>query len=301
MFSESNPLVNHKIKYFCAQLKNSMNSTEQLKQILEVLRTYSDYDLREYAEGSLLRRIERIRYNFKLDFKGLLTYLQSGKAACDRFVEEITVNTTELFRDHQVWIFLRTHIMPELEKRHHINLWISGCSTGQEVYSFAILLDHLNLLQKTTIYATDINRLVIETAQKGVYRYRNNLDYLLNFEKVIGINPLNFDETNESLSSKYIQINKEKDLMIFSDFLKKKIIYQQHDLVKNPPLSYGKFDLISCRNVLIYMNQSLQTKILSGYHEQLANQSYLLLGINESILGASALKYKKKGSVYIKT
>jgi two-component system CheB/CheR fusion protein len=88
--------------------------------------------------------------------------------------------------------------------------------------------------------------------------------------------------------------------MIFSDFLKKKIIYQQHDLVKNPPLNYGKFDLIACRNVLIYMNQSLQTKILSGYHEQLANLSYLLLGINESILGASSLKYKKKGSVYIK-
>jgi chemotaxis protein methyltransferase CheR len=137
--------------------------------------------------------------------------------------------------------------MLDLAKRPNIIIWISGCSTGQEAYSMAILLNEVGLLSRSRIFATDINDKVLAVAKKGQYRYRNNLDYISNFNKVISYNPLNYDESNKVKPAKYFTIDKVKDQIIMHSFLRNKIMFMNNDLVKNPVMNFAKFDLISCR------------------------------------------------------
>ncbi len=276
-----------------------MVSKDQLEIILQLVKNNSDYDFSEYAQSSLLRRVSRILINLKINYDQLIHRIVSDKAFVKDFIEDITVNTTDLFRDTQVWTFLRTNTMLDLSKRPTINVWIAGCSTGQEAYSIAMLLNEAGLLAKTRIFATDINDKVLAVAKKGEYRYRNNLDYISNFNKVISYNPLNYDENNRINTDKYFAIDKAKDKIIMHEFLRKKIVFMNTDLVKQPYLEFAKFDLISCRNVLIYHNQELQTKILNGFSNTLRDKSYLLLGIHESILGPCTLKFKKKGFLFV--
>jgi len=157
----------------------------------------------------------------------------------------------------------------------------------------------MGLLSQTSIFATDINSKVLDVAHKGEYRYRNNLDYLSNFDTVIKHNPLNYDDYANVDYEKYFKIDKSRDKIIMNDFLRKKIVFLEHDLVKSQSLSFGKFDLISCRNVLIYLDHTLQNRILSGFHHSLHPNSYLMLGVHESILGPASIKFKKKGSIYV--
>jgi chemotaxis protein methyltransferase CheR len=276
-----------------------MLNEEQLNTIIKYLRDYSPFDISDYAKGSLFRRFQRVMINQRIDYLELINRIKSDLEFCKNLLEDITVNTTELFRDPDVWVFLRTHTIPLLQKRKSINIWISGCSTGQEAYSIAILLNEMNLLSKTRIFATDINTKVLDVARKGEYKYRNNLSYLSNFNKVIRTNPLNFDENYTVNYDKYFSINKSQDTISMHDFLRKKIVFMQNDLVYNPELPFATFDLISCRNVLIYLNQDLQNRILSGFSKNLRPSSFLLLGVHESIIGPAAIKFTKKGKLYV--
>lgn len=277
-----------------------MLSRDEFENIKLSIKQYTQYDFSDYAESSLQRRINRLMINQKIDYKTLLNSIMTSKSFAKSMMEEITVNTTELFRDPDIWTFLRTHTFPYLQKRSHINIWISGCSTGQEAYSMAILVHELGLSEKTRIFASDINTKVLEIAKLGEYRYRNNLDYLNNFDKVIKHNPLNFDEVHLVETDKYFKIDKFNDKIVMNDFLKKKIIFLQNDLVKSPKLDFANFDLISCRNVLIYHNQKLQTRIIEGFYNNLHPDSFLLLGVHESILGTNAAKFKKRGKLFLK-
>lgn len=277
-----------------------MLSQEEFENIKLCINQYTQYDFSDYAEGSLKRRLNRLMINQKLDYNTLINSIKSSKSFAVNMMEEITVNTTELFRDPDIWTFLRTHTFNHLQKRKTINIWISGCSTGQEAYSMAILAHELGLSDKTRIFASDINSKVLEVAKKGEYRYRNNLDYISNFDKVIRRNPLNFEEVHTVDKEKYFDIDKSKDKIIMKNFLKRKIIFLQNDLVKNPKLDFANFDLISCRNVLIYHNQKLQTRIIDGFYNNLHKDSYLLLGVHESILGVNASKFKKRGKLFLK-
>lgn len=283
-----------------AIINNIMLSKEEFENIKLYIKQYTQFDFSDYAESSLLRRINRLMVNQKKDYNSLVNSIMTSKNFAKNMMEEITVNTTELFRDPDIWTFLRTNTFPYLQKRSHINIWISGCSTGQEAYSFAILIHELGLSDKTRIFASDINTKVLEEAKKGQYRYRNNLDYLSNFDKVIKQNPLNFDEVHHVEYEKYFTIDKVNDKIIMNDFLKKKIIFLRNDLVKSPKLEFANFDLISCRNVLIYHNQKLQTRIIEGFHNNLHADSFLLLGVHESILGVNAAKFKKRGKLFLK-
>jgi chemotaxis protein methyltransferase CheR len=277
-----------------------MLTQNEFEEIKLCIKQYTLFDFTDYAEGSLQRRINRLMINQKLDFNQLKQSIMTSKSFANNMMEEITVNTTELFRDPEVWTFLRTNTFTNLRKRKTINIWISGCSTGQEAYSMAILLHELGLADKARIFATDINTKVLDVAKKGEYRFRNNLDYISNFDKVIRHNPLNFDDVHHVDHDKYFQIDKVKDKIIMNDFLKKKIIFLQNDLVKKPKLDFANFDLISCRNVLIYHNQKLQTRIIEGFYNNLHPDSYLLLGVHESILGSNASKFKKRGKLFLK-
>jgi chemotaxis protein methyltransferase CheR len=274
---------------------------EKILYLIETIKKVAGHDFSEYSQRSFHRRIEKILSDYRLDLDQLIA---KTKKADEEFIikliADITVNTTELFRSPPVWQSVKYRILPKLKNNEKIDIWHAGCSTGQEVYSMAILLNEMNLLDRVNLYATDINIQALEQAQKAEYIYRFNIEYLQNFDEVIRKNPYNFEEYNNVPYSKYLDIDQANDVIRIKDFLKEKIIFKEHDLVKRQNIFYKKFDLIMCRNVLIYFNLSLQSKVLNFFYDNLKFPGYLVLGYHESIMGNTANKYHKKHYYYTK-
>lgn len=278
-----------------------MTITEQDFQLfLFALKTSSKYDFSDYSEKSLKRRLLKVLTDNKLNITALVNKIKNDQEFVERIVKEITVNTTELFRDPQVWHAVRYAILPKLKNNSVINIWHAGCSTGQEVYSMMIILNELDLLDRAKIYATDLNDDVMKTAYKGEYKYRFNIGYLDNFDKVIKENPYNYEEYYDVPYNKYFKIDKPTDTIRMNDFLREKPVYKKHDLVKDGNPMYVKFDIIFCRNVIIYFNYNLQGKVFDLFHRNLYDNSALVLGMHETILGSYSVKFHKKGHVYYK-
>ena len=278
-----------------------MQVTDQdLQFFIATLKNVSKYDFSEYSDKSLKRRLQKILEDYNLDIFSLIANLKNDRAFIEKVVKEVTVNTTELFRDPPVWHLLRSRILPRFRNNKTINIWHAGCSTWQEVYSMMILLNEMGMLEQAKIFATDINIDVLDAAKQGVYKYRFNLGYLDNFDKVIKQNPLNFEEYNEVPYEKYFEIDKVKDTITMNKFLSEKPIFRKHDLVTDGNIFFAKFDLILCRNVIIYFNYSLQNKVFELFHSNLYPKGVLLLGMHETILGPWATKFEKLGQSYVK-
>jgi chemotaxis protein methyltransferase CheR len=278
-----------------------MTVTDQDFQLFVfALKGTSRYDFSQYSEKSLKRRLFKVLTDNKITMGTLISRIKSDNAFVEEVVKEITVNTTELFRDPQVWQALRFSILPRFKNNSIINIWHSGCSTGQEVYSMLILLHELDLFDRAKVYATDINTDVIDIAKSGEYKYRFNIAYLDNFDKVIKENPYNYEEYNDVPYSKYFDIDKTNDVIKMKDFLREKPVFKKHDLVLENNTLYVKFDLILCRNVIIYFNYNLQNRVFELYHQNLYDNGCMVLGLHETILGMHAAKFTKKGHAYYK-
>lgn len=277
-----------------------MPTTEDIYRFHETIKQISDYDFTEYSEKSFARRIEKILVDYRLNMDELLDKISEDKSFLEQIVKDITVNTTELFRDPKVWQTIKHRILPKLKNKSVINIWHAGCSTGQEVYSMVILLKELDMLDKANIYATDINQDVIERAKVGEYVYRFNIEYIENFKQVIQVNPYNFEEFNDIPFSKYFDVNKINDTMTVKNELKNIAQYYKQDLVKQGNIFNKTFDIILCRNVLIYFNSNLQNRLFNAFSESLNRKGSLILGIHESILGAASNNFIKYGNYYIK-
>jgi chemotaxis protein methyltransferase CheR len=278
-----------------------MTVTDQDFQLFVfALKGTSRYDFSQYSEKSLKRRLFKVLSDNQINMSTLISRIKSDNAFVEEVVKEITVNTTELFRDPQVWQALRFSILPRFKNNSIINIWHSGCSTGQEVYSMLILLNELDLFERAKVYATDINTDVIETAKSGEYKYRFNIAYLDNFDKVIKENPYNYEEYNDVPYSKYFDIDKTNDVIKIKNFLREKPVFKKHDLVLENNTLYVKFDLILCRNVIIYFNYNLQNRVFELYHQNLYENGCMVLGLHETILGMHAAKFTKKGHAYYK-
>ena len=267
---------------------------------LDNLKQVSTYDFSNYSEKSLTRRIEKLLIDNNINMQGLVYKMKSDKQFLEKIIRDITVNTTELFRDVAVWHKIRYRILPKLAHLDKINILHAGCSSGQEVYSMMILLNELNIFDKANIYATDLNSEMIDKSRKGVYKFRFNLNYLDNYDKVVKENPFNFDEIRDVPYEKYFQIDKNSDTIKMKGFLRNKPTYAVSDLVKNENKFYKKYDLILCRNVLIYFNNDLQNNVLLDFHKLLYDKGFLVIGAHESILGKAEEKFKKKSMFYIK-
>jgi chemotaxis protein methyltransferase CheR len=275
-------------------------SDQDLQYFITALKNSSKYDFSEYSDKSLKRRLQKVLSDFNLDITGLISAIKNKPDFTEKIVKEITVNTTELFRDPQVWHTLRSRILPRFKNNKNINIWHAGCSTGQEVYSMMILLNEMGMLDKAKIFASDLNTDVLDAAKKGEYKYRFNISYLDNFDKVIKQNPLNYEEFNDVPYENYFDIDKARDTITIKKYLTEKPIFRKHDLVKDGNLFFAKFDLILCRNVIIYFNYTLQNKVFDLFHSNLYNKGILLLGMHETILGPWANKFEKMGQAYIK-
>ena len=275
-------------------------SETDIELFINTVSEFSAYDFSDYSEKSLKRRVERLLVENKVNLKALLLKIKTDSLFLEKIVKDITVNTTELFRDPEVWHEIRQRVINKLKDKSEISIWHAGCSTGQEVYSLEIMLKEMGLLDKCKIYASDLNTDVIDFAKKGEYKYRFNLNYLSNFDRVLKENLYNYTTVKDVEYETYFSIDKKNDRIIMNDFLKEKPVYRKMDLVKMNNIFNTKFDIILCRNVLIYFNLPLQNQVISFFHKNLNDKGFLILGKHESLLGYPENNFDKKGKFYQK-
>jgi chemotaxis protein methyltransferase CheR len=244
----------------------------EIRKLTEVIHESFNYDFTNYAMSSFKRLIQRILELYKFtSVDQLIKKLKDEPKFFPEFISEVTVNVTEMFRDPSFWREVRDHIIPNiLLNNNTISIWHAGCSSGEEVYSMSILLKEMGILNKAKIIATDIDKSILNKATSGVTPFKN---MELN-EK----NYIRFQGTG-NLSDYY---KEEKGKAIHDKSLISNVSFREHDLVKGGV--FNKFDLILCRNVMIYFNQTLQNKVLYKLHESLFKYGYLIIGSKESLI-----------------
>ncbi|MFO8001111.1 MAG: protein-glutamate O-methyltransferase CheR [Marinilabilia sp.] len=266
------------------------------KEYLQVLKNHSPYDFSEYSDNSIFRRIQKVMRDHHLTLDELGARTRSDHLFVEQVVEAITVNTTELFRDPSLWRFLLDQFLPAYRNNNFINIWSAGCSTGEEVYSLAILLNELGMLEKSRIFATDISQKAIDAAKKGMYKHQLERGCIESFKEVFRNRPGGSPDF-----SKYFDVDEDNDRIKVRPFLKKNVKFQKHDLVKNEMPFYNKLDIIFCRNVLIYFNVKLQNRIVQRFFDHLYAHGALILGAHEGLNGFFKTKFNRSGPVYTKS
>lgn len=259
---------------------NAVND-EQVEVLINDLLEIYGYDFRNYTKASLKRRINRL---FSIErfpsFAEFRYKIKSEEQYLNRLVEAISVNVTEMFRDPSFYKTLREEIITTLATYPYIRIWHAGCSTGEEVYSMAILLEEAGVLDKSLLYATDINPQVLEKARSGVFPLSAMKEYSENYILSGG---------RADFSDYYVA---QYDRARFDDRFKKRMIFSTHNLVSDS--SFNEFQLILCRNVLIYFDQHLQNKVLNLFDQSLQPFSFLALGSKETLKFSSiAKKYQQ--------
>lgn len=251
-------------------LDPSIVKDEELEYLIKDIYDLYGYDFSMYSKASFKRRINRICVIDKFaSFAELRYTIINDQDYLKRFVEEITVNVTEMFRDPDFFLSLREKVLPQLGTYPLIRIWLAGCSTGEEAYSVAILLKEAGLYDKSLIYATDINPSVLETARAGVFPLQQMKLYSENYQLSGG---------KEDFSKYYIA---NYDVAKFDRSLQKKMIISTHNLVSDS--SFNSFQLIICRNVLIYFDKELQERVFKLFDNSLENLGYLALGSRETL------------------
>ncbi|TAJ15286.1 protein-glutamate O-methyltransferase CheR [Marinilabiliaceae bacterium JC017] len=267
------------------------------KNYLQHLKKHTRYDFSGYSDNSIHRRIQKVLTDHHLNVEQLIEKTKYDQLFVEKMVEEITVNTTELFRNPEVWIDLYHKYKSFLKNKKQINIWHAGCSSGQEVYSNLIILNELGLLDRVKIVGTDLNIKMLSASKKGRYNYKFNRQYIENFNKVLN------SKKNGSPKvpfEKYFTINEQEDCLEVNDFLRAIPLFRRHDLVQEKIPFYNKFDVIFCRNVLIYFNAELQSKIIQQFYNQLFVGGIMILGNHEGINGFFKTKFLKNGPAFVK-
>jgi len=242
----------------------------EIELLLEGLYQWYGYDYRNYAYSSIRRRIwHRVQAEKLKSVSGLLEKVLHDPVCLRKLLADFSINVTEMFRDPLFFLNFREQVVPILRTYPSIRIWLAGCSTGEEVYSMAILLHEEGLYDKTKIYATDINAEVLKVAKTGTYSFNQMQKYTNNYLQAGG---------KEAFSDYYsVSGNGVK----FNPELRKNVIFAQHNLVTDR--SFNEFHVILCRNVLIYFDKSLQEKVHRLFYDSLGMLGILGLGDKESI------------------
>ncbi|MBD8491299.1 protein-glutamate O-methyltransferase CheR [Echinicola sp. CAU 1574] len=254
-------------------------SFEELKEILQLIEKVHGYDFNDYAEASLKRRVTHIMNKLKLNIFDLKHRLVNDTHFFALFLNQITVNVTEMFRDPGFYRSVRENVIPYLASYPHIKIWNAGCSSGEETYSFAITLKEEGILEKSFLYGTDINSEVLDKAKEGIYELKKIKEYSTNYLNSGG---------KSSLSDYYHSIY---DAGIFQSELRKKTLFSIHNLASDS--SFNEFQLVVCRNVLIYFNEHLRNRVLQLFTESLCHLGFLCLGSKETLRNPQLLEQYK--------
>lgn len=241
----------------------------EVELLIEAIYSRFHYDFRHYSRSSLRRRLEQalIKYNLKY-ISEIQSKILHEEDFFSKLIAYLTVNTTELFRDPGYFLSLKENVFPFLKTYPSIKIWIAGCSTGEEVVSFSIMLRESGF-KKFIIYATDINPMNLEKARKGIYSIETIQKGIKNYQLAGGESSL-----TDYFESAY-------DSAKFKEELYKDVVFSDHSLATDAVFS--ETHLISCRNVLIYFDRPLQDRVLNLFDESLIRGTFLGLGNRESI------------------
>ena len=242
----------------------------EIHLLLEAIYRRYHYDFRHYAQASIKRRLKqaRLQLGFK-SFSALQDAVLHDAAMVPRLLDYLTVQVSEMFRDPSYFRAIREKVVPHLRTYPSLKVWIAGCSSGEELHSFAVLLSEEGLLERTLFYATDINPAALEAAAAGVYAIGRLKAFTENHQKSGG---------KSSLSDYYTAAY---DRAVFDKGLRSRVVFSDHSLVTDAV--FAEVQLISCRNVLIYFDRPLQDRALGLFRDSLTRKGFLGLGSKETL------------------
>jgi chemotaxis protein methyltransferase CheR len=244
--------------------------TLELQLLLEGIYRQYGFDFREYAPASLKRRVQRrVDAEGVSTIAGLLDRVLHEPEAMERLLLDLSINVTAMFRDPTFYVALREKVVPLLRTYPFTRIWVAGCSTGEEVYSLAILLTEEGVYDRTRIYATDINEAVLDRARMGVFPLEKMREYTENYIRAGG---------RRSFSEYYLA---KYEGALFERTLSDNVVWAPHNLVQDQ--AFNEFNLILCRNVMIYFDRPLQNRVHKLFHHSLERLGILALGHKESI------------------
>jgi chemotaxis protein methyltransferase CheR len=242
----------------------------ELELLLEAIYRRYGFDFREYAPASLKRRIwRRIRLERVPTITALQERVLHDPTVMEKLLLDLSVNVTAMFRDPTFYIAFRQKVVPLLRTYPFTRIWVAGCSTGEEVFSLAIMLAEEGLYDRARIYATDINEVVLEQAKSGVFPLDKMQEYTQNYIRAGG---------DRSFSEYYVA---RYDGALFARTLLDNVVFAQHNLVSDR--AFNEFNAILCRNVMIYFDRSLQNHVHDLFYDSLEMFGVLGLGHKESI------------------
>ena len=242
----------------------------ELDLLLDAVFRFYGYDFRDYAKTSLRRRIANIMRKEEVNtISALQGRVLHDSRSWERFLDGLSVNVSAMFRDPGFFLAFRQHAVPLLRTYPFIRIWQAGCSLGEEAYSLAIMLEEEGLYDRSLIYATDINEVSLRQAREAIYPAELMQKYTQNYVQAGG---------QQSFSEYYTA---RYDFAILRPTLQRNIVFSQHNLVSDAP--FNEFNVILCRNVMIYFNRGLQERTHNLFHDSLAMFGILGLGSRESL------------------
>ena len=249
--------------------KHDLERTE-IKLLTEGIYRHYGFDFRDYSMPSLKRRVWKRVYAEGLStISGLQEKILHDAASMERLLLDLSINTTAMFRDPTFYLTFRRKIVPMLRTYPFVRIWHAGCSTGEEVYSMAILLQEEKLLDRCRIYATDINESVLQRAKDGIFPLNTMQENTSNYIAAGGTGTF-----SEYYTARY-------DYAIFRPALRENVVFAQHNLVTDS--SFNHFNVIFCRNVLIYFNNALQERVQRLFLDSMEMFGILGLGKKETV------------------
>ena len=242
----------------------------EIELLLEGLFRVHGFDFRDYSRASIKRRIlELMRAERAATVSALQDKVLHDRACLDRFLLGLSVHATAMFRDPSFYATFRREVVPLLKTYPTVQIWIAGCSTGEEVYSLAILLREEGLYERCRIYATDISQTVLRKARDGIFPLAAMRDYTNNYHRAGGGH-----EFSDYYTAHY-------DNAIFSSSLRNNVVFSEHNLATDG--SFNEFQVILCRNVMIYFNKDLQARVHNLLYDSLSMFGVFGLGNKESL------------------
>lgn len=242
----------------------------EIELLLQAIFSKYGYDFRNYSKAHVKRRLlNRLSASHLESISEMQYKVLYEPEFFDILLQDLSINVTEMFRDPGFYLAMRKEVLPILKTYPYFKVWHAGCSTGEEVYSFAVLLKEEGIYDRAQIYATDFNRDVIEIAKKGIYPIDRIKEFTANYQAAGG---------TQSFSDYYMA---NYNSVIYDQSLKKNLVFAEHNLVTDSV--FAEANLIICRNVLIYFNKELQNRVVKLFNESLVNGGFLGLGSKETL------------------